>query len=243
MPDKHDALQTPPSEAWKAFGNDTEAGRLLRKLYCGNQKPKIAYPKIHTMKTPTSSAFIPAGGTLSDSRTHALSSKTSQRAVKVPTCKQLIESPEHPLDCIGNRRKPYHEIEKEILHTRRQLESYRYPVAGTKHDKETLQHVFAYSKGSILPDQMLPGADLMDRDQRHQYSLLHPVSQSRLMELETLYDAVVVDIDSKRHFVTEMMKLGNLPRVAAVEQEMEIGLSELNHLHHLIQREKSTKKN
>ena len=83
----------------------------------------------------------------------------------------------------------------------------------------------------------------MDRDQRHQYSLLHPVSQSRLMELETLYDAVVVDIDSKRHFVTEMMKLGNLPRVAAVEQEMEIGLSELNHLHHLIQREKSTKKN
>lgn len=28
----------------RAFDSDTEAGRLLKKLYCGNQKPKIVYP-------------------------------------------------------------------------------------------------------------------------------------------------------------------------------------------------------
>lgn len=29
---------------FRAFGTDTEAGRLLKKLYCGNVKPQIAYP-------------------------------------------------------------------------------------------------------------------------------------------------------------------------------------------------------
>ncbi|KAL0583618.1 hypothetical protein ABG067_006431 [Albugo candida] len=240
-PDKHETPPQPPSEAWKAFGNDTEAGRLLRKLYCGNQKPKISYPKLHIMKTAPSSVFIPAGGTLSDSRTHVLPCKTSQRAVKVPTGKQSIESPEHPLDRIGNRRKPYHEIEKEILQIKRQLENFRYPTAASTHDKEKLQHVFAYSKGSILPDEMLPGADLIDRDLRHQYDSLHATGKSRLMELEKLYDAVVVDIESKRHFVTEMMKFGNVSRAAAVEQELEISLSELKHLHQLIRKEKGLK--
>lgn len=28
----------------RAFGSDTEAGRLLKKLYCGNAKPKVSYP-------------------------------------------------------------------------------------------------------------------------------------------------------------------------------------------------------
>lgn len=110
-----------------------------------------------------------------------------------------------------------------------------------------------------MPDEMLPGAgsftttpftmhselsiaaDLIDRDLRHQYDSLHATGKSRLMELEKLYDAVVVDIESKRHFVTEMMKFGNVSRAAAVEQELEISLSELKHLHQLIQKEKGLK--
>lgn len=28
----------------RAFGTDTEAGRLLKKLYCGAAKPQISYP-------------------------------------------------------------------------------------------------------------------------------------------------------------------------------------------------------
>jgi hypothetical protein len=28
----------------RAFGGDTEAGRLLKKLYCGTTKPQVNYP-------------------------------------------------------------------------------------------------------------------------------------------------------------------------------------------------------
>ncbi len=73
-------------DAWKAFGRwdsarpclvhgailklvcdyyrDTEAGRMLSKIYGGNVKPKIEYPKPRTKprKAEDTPAFMPAGG-------------------------------------------------------------------------------------------------------------------------------------------------------------------------------------
>ena len=69
------------SQSWRSFGMDTEAGRMLNKLYAGTfQKPNIQYP---TLKKRTGAAkprprFIPGGGKVnSDPR------KPSSRKVKV----------------------------------------------------------------------------------------------------------------------------------------------------------------
>jgi hypothetical protein len=92
------------SEDWKAFETDSEAGRLLNKLYGGSRKVKINYPgKIVTrppdrlwlipsvvLKTkksrPLSGQFIPGGSTLQskDPRSKSQSSRNSERAINVP---------------------------------------------------------------------------------------------------------------------------------------------------------------
>jgi hypothetical protein len=43
---------------------DTEAGRLLAKLYKGKTKPTIKYPKVKTSAKfdPSGKAFVPGGG-------------------------------------------------------------------------------------------------------------------------------------------------------------------------------------
>lgn len=38
-------------EPSRAFGSDTEAGQLLKKLYYGTTKPKISYPSASTTTT------------------------------------------------------------------------------------------------------------------------------------------------------------------------------------------------
>jgi len=49
-------------EAWKQFGAGTEAGRLLKKLYGDNSRPRIRYPKVKTQPRGPVPAFVPAGG-------------------------------------------------------------------------------------------------------------------------------------------------------------------------------------
>ena len=53
------------SKQWKKFGMDTEAGRMLNKLYAGKNKVQINYPRINTVSRKENMAqprFIPAGG-------------------------------------------------------------------------------------------------------------------------------------------------------------------------------------
>ncbi|RLN94360.1 hypothetical protein BBJ28_00012765 [Nothophytophthora sp. Chile5] len=93
----------------------------------------------------------------------------------------------HPIDCLGTRKKPLCEIEKEINAIKKQMDAYRmacikyvirtrYTVRcrlGTvpssfdhhfairrapNQEKEKLQQAFSYSAGSILPRELLPGA-------------------------------------------------------------------------------------
>ena len=50
-------------EVWKSFGNDTEAGRLLKKLYAGLEKANgVKYPKLRTKAHGDRPDFIPGGG-------------------------------------------------------------------------------------------------------------------------------------------------------------------------------------
>ena len=51
-------------EVYKTFGGDTEAGRLLQKLYKGLEKANgVKYPKVKTMASSDERPkFLPAGG-------------------------------------------------------------------------------------------------------------------------------------------------------------------------------------
>ncbi|KAG3162419.1 hypothetical protein PC128_g20600 [Phytophthora cactorum] len=238
------------AEAWKAFGSDTEAGRLLKKLYCGTSKTKVSYPKLKTKPRETTAPFIPGGGMVgaSDSRTHRLVANTSSRAIRAPMpSKYKGGAPEmHPIDFLATHKKPLSEIEKEMNKIKRQMEGSRMSCIrrAPNQEKEKLQQVFSYTTGSILPRELLPGSDLLDRELSHAAALRNGKSpKDRLAQLEELYDAVLKEVESRKSYVSEMIALGRPEKVAPVEHEILERMAELRKIHDLIKKEKRSNNN
>ncbi|KAI9991076.1 hypothetical protein PInf_018697 [Phytophthora infestans] len=238
------------AEAWKAFGGDTEAGRLLKKLYCGTSKPKLSYPKLKSKPRETTAPFIPGGGVAgaSDSRTHQLVANTSSRAIRVPMPSQYKRSVSetHPIDYLSTHKKPQSEIKKELSEIKRQLEGAR--MSCTRHtpnqEKEKLQQLFSYTTGSILPCELLPGSDLLDQELSHAAALRNgKFPKDRPAQLEELYDAVQTEVESRKSYVSEMIALRRPEKAAPVEREILERMTELRKIHELILKEKRSNNN
>ncbi|RLN62534.1 hypothetical protein BBJ29_002096 [Phytophthora kernoviae] len=228
-----------------AFGGDTEAGRLLKRLYCGTAKPKVSYPKLKTKPrdATTAAPFIPGGGGMAgavDSRTRRLVTKTSSRAIKVPAFKN--EAPEmHPIDYLSSHKKPLCEIEKDVDAIKREMEACRrsYIKRAPNQEKEKLQQVFSYTAGTILPRELLPGADLLDRELSHASALRKgKTPKDRMAQLEELYDAVLKEIEARKSYMSEMIALGRPEAAAPVEREILERMTELRKIHQLMLKEK-----
>ncbi|KAG1712268.1 hypothetical protein DVH05_000018 [Phytophthora capsici] len=224
------------SEAWKAFGGDTEAGRLLKKLYCGTSKPKVSYPKLKTKPRDVATPFIPGGAVAgaTDSRTHRLVAKTSSRAIKAPV-------PMHPIDYLTTHKKPLSEIEKELNEIKRHMEGSRLSCVRRtpNQEKEKLQQMFSYTTGSILPRELLPGSDLLDRELSHAAELRNGRNpKDKLTQLEELYDSVLKEVESRKAYMAEMIDLGRPDKAAPVEREVLERMTEMRKINELLKKEK-----
>ncbi|KAE8972644.1 hypothetical protein PR001_g26128 [Phytophthora rubi] len=237
------------AEAWKAFGGDSEAGKLLKKLYCGTSKPKVSYPKLKTKPREPSTPFIPGGGVAgADARTHRLVARTSSRAIKAPAfCRSKDAGPEmHPIEFLATHKKPMSEIEKEMNEIKRQMEGCRMSCVtrAPNQEKEKLQQVFSYTAGTILPRELLPGADLLDRELSHAAALRNgKLPKDRVAQLEELYSEVLKEVESRKSYMSEMMVLGRPDKAAPVEREISERMTELRKIHDLMKKEKRSSKN
>ncbi|EEY52892.1 uncharacterized protein PITG_19349 [Phytophthora infestans T30-4] len=225
------------AEAWKAFGGDTEAGRLLKKLYCGTSKPKLSYPKLKSKPRETTAPFIPGGGVAgaSDSRTHQLVANTSSRAIRT-----------HPIDYLSTHKKPQSEIKKELSEIKRQLEGARMSCTRLtpNQEKEKPHQLFLFTTGSILPCELLPGSDLLDQELSHAAALRNgKFPKDRPAQLEELYDAVQTEVESRKSYVSEMIALRRPEKAAPVEREILERMTELRKIHELILKEKRSNNN
>ncbi|KAG7398601.1 hypothetical protein PHYBOEH_010756 [Phytophthora boehmeriae] len=226
-----------------AFGGDTEAGRLLKRLYCGTTKPKVTYPKLKTKPRDafTAAPFVPGGAAAgaTDSRTRRLVAKASSRAIKAPASKS--EVPEiHPIDYTSHK-KPLSEIEKDVDAIKREMEARRrsYIKRAPNQEKEKLQQVFSYTAGTILPQELLPGAGLLSRELSHAFALRKGKSpKDRMAQLEELYDAVLKEVETRKSYMSEMIALGKPEAAAPVEREILERMTELRKIHQLMQKEK-----
>ncbi|ETI40923.1 hypothetical protein F441_13733 [Phytophthora nicotianae CJ01A1] len=194
--------------------------------------------------------FIPGGGVAgaSDSRTHRLVANTSSRAIKAPVpSKHKGGSPEmHPIDYLSTHKKPLSEIEKEMNEIKRQMEGSRMSCIrrAPNQEKEKLQQVFSYSTGSILPRELLPGSDLLDRELSHAAALRNgKLPKNRLTQLEGLYDAVLKEVESRKSYMSEMIAMGRPEKAAPVEREILERMTELRKIHKLIIKDKRSNNN
>uniref|UniRef100_K3WVY0 Uncharacterized protein n=1 Tax=Globisporangium ultimum (strain ATCC 200006 / CBS 805.95 / DAOM BR144) TaxID=431595 RepID=K3WVY0_GLOUD len=152
----------------------------------------------------------------------------------------------HPIDYRGARRKPFSEIEKEINQIKRQMEAYRTSYIKKKPnvEKEKLQQVFQYSQGTILPRELLPGSELLDRELSHANALrVGRKPKDRLEQLEELYDSVLEEIETRKTFMSEMITLGKPDQAAPMEREILERMSELRKIHQLMLKEKQKDNN
>ncbi|KAG9416290.1 hypothetical protein AC1031_000685 [Aphanomyces cochlioides] len=226
------------TEAWRAFGSDTEAGRLLKKLYCGNAKLVINYPKVKTKKQAPSGPFIPGGGSGDDARTAHLAASNTARAVKVPSLGNQSTHQIHAIDVLPIHRRPKEVIDKEMAQIKHSVEGFRPSVAsypGSQAEKQKLQQRFTYTQGSILPREMLPGADLLDKELSHLDAKREGGGRTTLQELKKLKAQVLQDIDARKQYVAEMAALGKHADNDQMQHDIAQLLGELKQINALIQ--------
>ncbi|OQS07974.1 hypothetical protein THRCLA_00038 [Thraustotheca clavata] len=222
----------------RAFGNDTEAGRMLRKLYGGNTKPQINYPKVNTKRRDLSGPFIPGGGNATvDARSNKLAVSNTSRGVKVPTpCSN--QEPYHAIDVLPIHRRPKDIIEKELAQIKKSIEGYKPRVSkfpGSIQEKEKLQQKFTYLPGSILPSEMLPGAELLDKELIHKNSIREAEPKSTLNELRKLQRQVLDEIDQRKRYLADMKALGKYINQSQMDQDLAGLLSDLTKIQNMIQ--------
>ncbi|KAF0695938.1 Aste57867_13286 [Aphanomyces stellatus] len=226
------------AEAWRAFGSDTEAGRLLKKLYCGNSKPVINYPKVKTKKQTPAGPFLPGGAAGGEARTNNLATSNTARSIKVPTLGNQSTHHFAAIDMLPVHRRPKETIDKEMVQLKRSVEGYRPSVAkfpGSDAEKQKLQQRFTYAPGTILPREMLPGSDLLDKELAHADAKREGGGPATtLQELKNLKTQVVRDIDERKRYIAEMASLGKNAETDQMQFEMHQLLLELKQINSLM---------
>lgn len=230
-------LYAPPefaTQSWKSFGMDTEAGRLLNKLYAGSSsKPQINYPPVRTRKSNNKPTFIPGGGqTNVDSRQQNLKDTSSMFVPKVGRGPKPAKS--HAIDRITKRK-----TKKQIFNKRTADETermrYRPPLRkaiATESNKRLLQAQFQFKGGKCLPEtgtmqameghlplQLVTGkpsfarvramkAAALEKEAAAKENLTADPNLKLLLRLEDEFEEVMNEIDERKLFLDEMLEFG-----------------------------------
>lgn len=141
-------------DAWKTFGMQTEAGKLLAGLYKRSKPPQINYPpvSVQPLSEKNRPAFVPAGGR-PDVDPREKSTKEASILVPRPAMKQYRHfAPIELREGLGKKHesdiKPALEkLEREVLSQKPTGKKALY----TESNKRMLQNQFEYKGGKSLP--------------------------------------------------------------------------------------------
>jgi hypothetical protein len=220
-------------QSWRSFGMDTEAGRLLNKLYAGSQhKPKIHYPRVRTRKEQTGAEedrpkFIPGGGKSTVDPRARTRADTSQMFVP-KVGRGAKPKKRHAIDLI-TRRKAKQEIfdqnKADDVHRMRYRPPLRRPVA-TDANKRLLQAQFQFKGGKCLPDTgtmqpiegNLPMHLINGKPSRAQKKRFAAAAVSSMpltgaekedaytQQLEADFEHAMNEIDARKQFLDDMLR-------------------------------------
>lgn len=178
------------SPNWKVFRRDTEAGRLLSRLY-GVQptdEPLIHYP---TTTTKIRKERINNGNWNVDSSAANLQKKSP--IVHAPRVGNQSRVPkEAPLEQIP-RRKPKGACDETVRKSATLLQRYRPPnqtASSTDAEKDRLNEVFAYKGGCALPNELTMPIGIVPSESKRNMQERDRVLKARSRRNERLYGDV-----------------------------------------------------
>lgn len=209
-------------DKWKVFKHDTEAGRLLSRLYGTTPtcKPQIRYPKLRMKKKNEAPS-------IDNSDCKSIMSRKTR--VSVPKFSRKQKCSDKPVDLVP-RRKNFHDCQVTLEKYHDIRSKYRPPYQQplfTETEKRNLSDVFAQKGGRALPMELT--CPVVESTPCHE-----PMHQN---EAETddpksqLVDHIVREIKERRHYQIAMEKLGEgAASRQVIAQEIALRLNELNRL-------------
>eukprot|EP01041_Mallomonas_annulata_P003192 gene3192-6301_t len=238
-------------ENWKQF-HGTELGGLMNQLY-GGEKPKINYPKPKKRESNSlpSEPFIP-GGARSNSTDPRMSTKRDVH-VAVPKLggKGTTYIPPPMIECIPKRRSET-SIKRELDDMKMREMHYRpahiKPVS-IDSEKERFSQVCEYKGGKALPAELIAPAretplELMER--KNEKERIERVRMKRsgggearggvatdaLSHNEQLKQQIASEIDERREYLTDMLKMGGISSAdeSRISNEIRVRIQELTRL-------------
>lgn len=223
-------------EGWKAFGHDTEAGRLLQKIYGKHSRPKINYPTPKQMVKQERRPFCPAGGQL-ESDARRATRREVNIFVPVPKSTQTRRKPPALIDCHSGRKKHVKDISADLDSIRKHMHSFRparAPEVSTDANKRILQTRFQFKGGKALPEFALlaPIDDLSPEE----YARLKgaKTSKSKPQTEQELFDQILKEINDYRSLLAELEKRNDFSRHASVKADMQRKINDLETLDKLM---------
>lgn len=214
---------------WRAFRHDTEAGRLLARLYGGanhgnssvSAKPKISYPKLHLKPKPSGitcnqsplhhAQWRSVGAPNTRDPTKKRYDRAKAASVPVPKFKSKKQTLHVP-SCSAVDRIPHRRSQKlcsnEIAKGRANRGAYRPPrqnVIYSEEEKSKLCEINACRGGKILPTDLTHPIAPLPSEIQKQRSL--DSRHSHIRE-PTLFDQILDEINERRAWQSEMEAVG-----------------------------------
>ena len=148
-------------EGWRAFGSDTETGRMMNRLYGGQNKPIVNYPVLKKRKprnNDENAKWMPSssGGNNVDPKSTTFN-KQKALSLKVPKNFGHHNNTTYaPVDYI-QKKKPASACHKMIDDTTMRQSAYRPPninAFSTIDEKARLGEIFQHKGGKALPAEL-----------------------------------------------------------------------------------------
>jgi len=235
-------------DLWKIYGRESEAGKLLYKIFGkGAPQVKINYPKPKTRPRSSQENQPPKPKVIPPSKT----------VIEYPPIKKPVSYPTiHPVDLIP-KRKPEHEIRKEIETYYKK--PYIPPNKGVNRKElvKNLQEKFKKSRGALPKGAELPelNPELLEElekelnEEEIKQRALKKVPQKNLTfinkkpdenqekkpmtkeeedaELEALYEQVEKEIEERQQYLEEISHLDEPELKKKIKNEIVERISEL----------------
>lgn len=217
---------------WKAFGSDTEAGRLLQKLYGKNNRPKIHYPTPKRMEAEARRPFCPAGGLPGSDARIATRREVTINLPRPPPAEMRRYTP--AIDFHSGRRKHVKDISAEQDELHRYRQSYRparAPAVSTDANKRKLQTRFQFGGGKALPEAGLLAplqAVSAEDEARMKTTRAKPKTE------QDLFDTILQEITDQQNLLAELEKRNDFSRHDSIKACLQRKVKDLETLDKLM---------
>ena len=188
---------------WSVFKHDTEAGRLLSRLYGVDPsgRPQIKYPKLRQRNTKIKHIQVNSVQAKNEKKPLVQAPRVGRKSMKTNNHKALNAIP---------RRKSAAACRNDVQKTSMAMKSYRPPhmnAFASDDEKIRLNHIFSSKGGRALPDELTH----LNNESANKKDQLHKKREQCSVEVEEdgpprsmMAKQIILEIEERKQFQLDL---------------------------------------